>query len=258
MTDRVIIVSGSSMGVGAATSRALGTHGAHVVMGARSRQKLERVAEEVRRNGGEALVVPVDVSHAGDCQQLVQAAMEWKGRVDALVNNAAVLDPVALLADSDAEDWHRAVAVNLMAPVHLIKALLPELRRRQGRIINISSGAAVWPIERLSAYCVTKAALNHLSSVLAMEEETVTVLSVHPGEVDTALQDQARREGFVGDGPLIHPDAAGEVVAILALHAPPQWSGHFCTINDDYIQPLRYSSPVPGEGGDWRAVSSCR
>jgi NAD(P)-dependent dehydrogenase (short-subunit alcohol dehydrogenase family) len=247
MSAPVVIISGSSMGVGAATAKALGRQKVRVVMGARSRERLEEAAAVVRQRGGEALVVPVDVGHRDDCLQLVEAALEWgEGRIDALVNNAAVLEPIAPLASADADAWAKALAVNLLAPVHLIVATLPHLREQQGRIINVSSGAAVWPIERLSAYCVTKAALNHLSSVLALEEHRVTVLSVHPGEVDTAMQEQARREGFVGDGPLIHPDEAGDVIAVLALHAPHQWSGHFCTINDDYVEAL--VQEIKGQG----------
>ena len=131
--------------------------------------------------GGTALSVPGDVSRADDCDHLVNAAVSHFGRLDALVNNAGILEPIAPIAEADPQAWQRSWAVNVLGPVLMTRAALSHLRESEGRIVHISSGAANRPVVGWGAYCTTKAALNHLNRVLALEEPTLTTIAVRPG-----------------------------------------------------------------------------
>src|SRR5690606_32324786 len=118
---------------------------ASVVLNARSESDLDAIAGEIRSAGGRAEVVAGDISQPEICEQLVRTALGRFDRLDAVINNAAILEPVAPVAEADYESWARALAVNVIAPVLLSRAALPALRARQGRILNISSGAAIRP-----------------------------------------------------------------------------------------------------------------
>jgi NAD(P)-dependent dehydrogenase (short-subunit alcohol dehydrogenase family) len=181
--------------MGREIARWLASAGAAVVCAARSAAELEKLGEEIRSGGGEALPVSLDVSKPEQCKDAVQRAFEAFGRIDGLVNNAGVLDPVAPLADADPDQWQHNVAVNLLGPFYLIRAALPCLRATRGKIINISTGAAVKAIEGWSAYCAAKAGFAHLSRVLAAEEQQITAVSLRPGVVDTVMQERIRQVG---------------------------------------------------------------
>ena len=191
----VVIVTGASRGLGAATARWLARAGAAVTLISRSEAALKSVAQEVRRLGGTALVFKADTSDADACQKAVAKTLERFERLDALVNNAGIVEPIAPLAQTDPERWQYNIAVNLLGPFYLAREAIAELRRQKGRIVNVSSGAATRTIEHVSAYCAAKAALNHFSRVLAAEEPRLTVMSVRPGVVDTRMQETIRRDG---------------------------------------------------------------
>jgi NAD(P)-dependent dehydrogenase (short-subunit alcohol dehydrogenase family) len=250
---KTIIVTGASRGLGAATARILGDLGADVVLNARSAEQLQRVADEIRENGGNAIAVPGDVSQREDCERLVNQAFDYSGRIDGLVNNAAIIDPVAPLAEVDPGEWERHLAINLLGPLMLIQSALPYLREREGRVINVSSGAATSAIAGWSAYCAGKAALNRLTAVLAVEEPSIIAIAVRPGIVDTEMQNAIRTLGATGmtaaehkrfvaykeEGQLQPPEVPGRALAVLALHAPRDWSGEFLSWDEPRVQRLR-------------------
>ena len=245
----VVIVSGASRGLGAATARWLAKAGAAVTLFARSADALEAVAKGVPQLGGAALVCEGDVSDAGACQAAVAETMERFGRLDAVVNNAGMVEPLAPVSGSDVERWQYNIAVNLLGPFYLIRAAIDELRERSGRIVNVSSGAASISVENASAYCAAKAALNHFSRVLAAEEPRLTVVAVRPGVVDTRMQDTIRQKGagvmsdqqlayyqnLKTSGQLEKPEVPGRSLAWLALHAPREFSGQFLNYDDPHI-----------------------
>jgi NAD(P)-dependent dehydrogenase (short-subunit alcohol dehydrogenase family) len=252
MPPQTLIVTGASRGIGAATARTAAELGAHVVLCARSETELAVVARQITEAGGKALSVVADVSRREDCRRLVHAAVERFGGLDALVSNAATLEPVEFVAASDPEAWQHALAVNVLGPLMLAQVALPHLRARKGRIIDVSSGAASIPVSGLSAYCASKAALNIFGQCLAKEEPDVTVIAFEPGVVDTAMQTFIRTQGrprmlpadhalFVGmheQGHLRPPDDAGRVLAHVALRAPRDWSGTIVAWNDERVQRL--------------------
>ena len=249
---KTVIITGASRGLGAATAEIAAELGAYVVLNARSADALAAQVERIRAAGGRASAVAGDVSHSEVARQLVAAAIEETGRLDAVVNNAGILAPIATVADADLEAWGRNLAINLLAPVGLAQAALPHLRPARGRIINVSSGAAVNAIFGWGAYCVAKAGLNQLTYQLAAEEPDVTALAIRPGVVDTEMQAQIRQEGagsmpealyqrfvrYHEQGELLPPELPGRALAALALYAPPAWSGQFLPWDADEVQAL--------------------
>ena len=242
----VVIVSGASRGIGAATARWLAKAGAAVTLFARSADALAAVAKDVQQLGGVSLVSKGDVSDAGACRAAVAETVERFGRLDAVVNNAGIVEPLATVSDSDVERWQYNIAVNLLGPYYLVRAAIAELRGQSGRIVNVSSGAATISVENASAYCAAKAALNHFSRVLAAEEPQLTVMAVRPGIVDTQMQDIIRQKGngvmsaeqlvyyqnLKTSGQLEKPEVPGRAIAWLALHGPRDFSGQFLNYDD--------------------------
>ena len=156
----VIIVTGASRGLGSAVARWLGKAKARVVLVARSAQELQKCGQDVEEKGGKSLVVPADVSRLECCREVVGETVDHFGRLDGVVNNAAIVPPLSFIAEADPRGWKFCVEVNMLGPFYLSKFSIPELRKARGRIINVSSGAASLPIESASAYCASKAALN--------------------------------------------------------------------------------------------------
>ena len=245
----VVIVTGASRGLGAATACWLAKVGAAVTLISRSGTALKRVAQEVRQLGGTALVFKADISDPDACQKAADKTLERFKRVDALVNNAGVVEPIAPVVRTDPERWQYNIGVNLLGPFYLTRAAISELRKQNGRIINVSSGAATTVIENASAYCAAKAALNHFNRVVAVEESGLTVVTMRPGVVDTRMQEIIRYEGtnFMSTeqhayyqglkdrGELEPPEVPARSIAWLALYAPHELSGDFLNYDDPQI-----------------------
>jgi len=246
---KVVIITGASRGVGAATACWMGKNSATVVLVARSRNRLDEVAHKVETLGGTALVIPADVSNPAACQNIVDTTLEHYKEIHALINNAGIISPLADIEHADIEQWRYAIQVNLLGPFYLTRFALPSLINTQGRIINVSSGASRTPIPSASAYCASKAALTHFNRVLAEEVSDVTSISVRPGVVDTPMQTQIRQEGLGVMNPrqytyyadlkaksqLEPPEIPARSIAWLALHAPHDMSGEFRNYNDPDI-----------------------
>lgn len=246
---RVVIVTGASRGIGAATAGRLASEGACVSLMSRTGEDLQGVAENIEQLGGRALAVRAETADPEQCREVFEKTMATFGRLDALVVNAGMVEPLQRIATADPELWRYNIEVNLLGPFYMARAVLPELRRTEGRIVFVSSGAARIPIIAASAYCASKAGLTHFSNVLALEEPRLTVLAVRPGVVDTAMQERLREEGpgvmppeqaayywdIMERGELEPPDVPGRALAWLALHAPAQWSGSFLDYDDPRI-----------------------
>ena len=245
----VVIVTGASRGMGLWTARWLAKAGAAVAVTARSGDDLVRLRDEIVAAGGECLAVPGDVADPGACRAVVDKTLERFGRLDALVNNAGVLSPIARVADCDMDMFRENIMVNLMGPVYLVAAALSALRKAAGRVVNVSSGAAANPIATWSAYGAAKAGLTHFTRILAAEEPSIVAVSIRPGVVDTAMQELIRSEGaktmppklaqyFRGlkeNGNLEPPHVPARSIAWLALKAPSELSGKFVEYDDPQI-----------------------
>jgi NADP-dependent 3-hydroxy acid dehydrogenase YdfG len=186
LTDKVVIVTGASSGIGAATAELLHAAGAHPVLAAR---RADRLAELGGRLGG-ALSVPTDVTEAAGRQELIAATLGRWGRIDALVNNAGVgiRGPLDAL---DLTEFRYLLDVNVTAVVALMQAVLEPMRRTGGgRIVNISSGTTRGSMPGLGAYAATKSALNMVTAVARKEfaADGVAVCLVVPSITTTEFQ----------------------------------------------------------------------
>jgi NAD(P)-dependent dehydrogenase (short-subunit alcohol dehydrogenase family) len=244
---KVVMVTGASRGIGAAVCYALAKVGSSVVLISRTQSAVHDASHEVERLGGKALALAFDISVGNQCEMAVEKALSVFGRIDALVNNAGVLEPISSISSTDPNAWRYNIEVNLIGPFFMTRAAIPALRKTKGRIINVSTGAAVQPIFGWSAYCASKAGLTHFTRVLAMEETDICSLALRPGVVDTRMQELIRTRGRGVMPPKIlnyfnelktgekleDPSVPARSIAWLALEAPFTWSGEFL----DYDRP---------------------
>lgn len=215
VTGKTVIITGASRGIGEATAQYLAGLGATVVLAARSADRIETIAREIVGQGGQALAVPCDVAKAEEVRTLIETAIERTGRIDMLVNNAGIIDPIVRLAESDPEAWSAVVDVNVKGVYHGLRFAIPEMiARGGGTIINISSGAATSALEGWSHYCATKAAVLSLTRVADKEylDHGVRVIGLSPGTVATEMQVQIKASGI---NPVSQLDPSA--------HIPPEW-----------------------------------
>ncbi|MEU6168269.1 SDR family NAD(P)-dependent oxidoreductase [Streptomyces tanashiensis] len=185
----VAIVTGASRGLGRALASALAGRGWDLVLDARTADGLEESAEAARARGARVVARAGDVTDAAHRRELVAAARELGG-LDLLVNNAAILgvEPLVPLGDQPLDGFRAALEVNVVAPLGLLQEALPLLRAAPaGAVIGLSSDAAVTAYRTWGGYGATKAALDLMSGVLAVEEPALRVWWVDPGSMRTDM-----------------------------------------------------------------------
>jgi len=210
LDGRVVLVTGASRGIGAASARAFAKAGALVGVMARNRSAVDDLAAEI---GGFAF--SGDVARAGDMEDAVAKVCHRFGRLDVLVNNAGVIGPIAGLAEADVDDWGQAIDVNLKGVFHGMRAALPVMRAQGGgTILTVGSGAAHNPQQGWSAYCASKAGAWMLTRALDHEArgDGIRAISLSPGTVATDMQDSIRRSGV---NPVSQLD--------WSVHIPSEW-----------------------------------
>ena len=181
LQDKVVIVTGASMGIGAATARAFAQAGTKVVLAARSADLLTALAREIGEE--RALAVPTDVTDRAQVDTLIRRTVEKFGRIDILVNNAGV-GMAGMIATLNSANFEKVFATNVLGPLYAMQAAAPYLRQNGGGIImNVSSMVSQLPIPMIGSYRATKAALNMLSQNARMEfrQNNIRVIVVYPG-----------------------------------------------------------------------------
>ena len=188
----VALVTGASRGLGRAFALALAEAGADLVLAARSVDDLQLTAEAAAKHGVRAEAFRADMRAARDIEALVEGATRAFGRIDVLVNNAGISGAEKPVLDLERREWEEALAVNLLGPALLARAVARGMvERRQGRIINVASIAGLAPVSRLGPYCVSKAALIQLTRVMALElaRHNVQVNALCPGYFRTPMNE---------------------------------------------------------------------
>ena len=189
MKDQVIVITGASRGIGQATALTLARAGAQIVAVARSADGLAETRSLIEREGGRCHTVSTDVGSFDAVSQLMASTRSDLGRVDVLVNNAGVA-PVLNMRDCDVADFDRMMATNCHAVFYACRAVWPIfIEQGGGRIVNISSVAAVDPFRGFQAYGASKAWVNTFTRALAEEgrEYNILVHAIAPGAVDTRM-----------------------------------------------------------------------
>lgn len=188
--DRVAIISGAGTGLGRAAAIAFAADGAEVALLGRRLAKLEETALAVKeKTGKSALALQTDVSDEQQVQDAITSVLNHFGRIDIILNNAAVLESGTVL-ELTSDDWQAQIATNLTGPFLLTKAVLPTMRKaRYGRIINITSGLSWNGAGGYAAYSAAKAGLESLTRTLADEEYEYGILAnlYNPGTIRTEM-----------------------------------------------------------------------
>jgi len=198
LDNQVAFITGAGRGIGRAIAMAFARQGADLALVARTESELEETAQMIRAAGHRVVAVTADVSHREYVERAVSQALETFDRVDVLVNNAGVQPPIGPLWQNDADEWMRAVAVNLFGPMLCIKAVLPGMmERKRGKIVNLSGGGATGPRPNFGAYAASKAALVRLTETLAMElaPYNIQINALAPGAINTRMLDQVLAAG---------------------------------------------------------------
>jgi NAD(P)-dependent dehydrogenase (short-subunit alcohol dehydrogenase family) len=188
---KVALITGSSQGLGLHIARLYAQLGLALILTARHSERLERAARELSKKTA-VLAIAGDVGDSGHLNTLVTSGLDRFGRIDVLINNASELGPSPMpeLRALQSRDFERILRVNVVAPLELIQRVLPGMRARgDGLIVNVSSDAGAEAYPTWGGYGASKAALEHLSRVLAAELEGsgIRVFVVDPGDMDTAM-----------------------------------------------------------------------
>lgn len=224
MTEQrpVAIITGASRGLGRVLAEELAVRGWSLVLDARH----ERALREAVRNlpGGPHPAIAGDVADPAHRRDLVDVAAELGG-ASLLVNNASTLgvSPLPSLAELDTTTYLRILQVNLVAPIALTAALLPQLRTHSGVVVNVTSDASVEPYETWGGYGSSKAGLDHATRVLAAEEPGLRVYAVDPGDMRT----QMHQDAFPGEDISDRPPPEDSVPGLTALIEGDAPSGRY-------------------------------
>jgi NAD(P)-dependent dehydrogenase (short-subunit alcohol dehydrogenase family) len=219
LADRIALVTGASRGIGYALSVALARAGAHVVAVARTVGALEELDDAIRTAGSAATLVPLDMRDFPGIYRLAAALNERHQRLDVLVGNAAIAGQRSPLDHVDPKAWDEAMAINVTANWHLIRAMDPLLKRAPaGRAVFMTSGAATNARAYAGPYSVSKAALNALARTYA-DETTSTAVRVNlfnPGPTRTRMRAQV----MPGEDPMTLPTPEQVAEKIIDLCLP--------------------------------------
>jgi len=201
LAGRVALVTGASRGIGAATAKALGAAGAHVLITARKARDLEAIEEEIHAAGGTATIAPMDLTEGDSIARLATAVHERWGRLDILVINAAMLPSLMPVTQIEAKGFNQALTLNVLATQTLLAAFDPLLKRSEhGRVIGMTSSVGAEPRAYWGAYGATKAAFDVLLTAYAREVENISATRVailDPG----ATRTQMRARAYPGEDP---------------------------------------------------------
>ncbi|MFC6487069.1 SDR family oxidoreductase [Nitratireductor sp. GCM10026969] len=187
LSDKVVLITGASSGIGAGIAFELGSAGAKVMLGARRMDRLQDVASKIEERGGTVLTHALDVTNRDSVRAFADAARAAWGHIDVLINNAGIM-PLSLMSSMKVDEWDQMVDVNIKGVLNGIAAVLPEMTKREaGHIINIASVGALSVVPTAAVYCATKFAVRAISDGLRQENDRLRITCIHPGVVESEL-----------------------------------------------------------------------
>lgn len=226
LTGKSVLITGASRGIGEAAAYAFASAGANVALAARSGDAIAAIAEKI---GSSAITIPCDVTRYTQVEAAVAATIAAFGRLDILINNAGVIEPISHLSSADPEGWGTAIDINLKGVFHGMRAAMPVmLKQGGGTILTVGSGAAHNPLEGWSHYCASKAGALMLTHCAHLEgaDRGLRVMSLSPGTVATQMQHEIKASGV---NPISQLDWSD--------HIPPDWPARalvwMCTAQAD-------------------------
>lgn len=239
LAGKSVLITGASRGIGADAARVFGGAGARLGLVGRASAALDAVAAET---GGMALAC--DVADYAQVAAAVEAMVAAHGRLDVLINNAGMIDPITLLAQADPDAWGRLIDVNIKGVFHGMRAALPGMiAAGGGTIITVGSGAAYNPLEGWGAYCTSKAGAWMLTRVADVEARGagIRTLSLSPGTVATDMQTAIRDSGINRVSQLdwsahVPPEWPARALAWMATPDADDWIGREVSLRDPLIR----------------------
>ena len=188
LNGKIVIVTGASRGIGAATAEEFARQGATVILVAQDEKKLSQLGKKI---GSKARIHVLNIAEYRQVKKMFTTTLKEFGKVDIVINNAGTINPIKSLVDLSIEDWNHVIDVNLKGVFYGIKLALPSmLQNGRGTFLTLSSGAAHNPLEAWSHYCTSKAAVNMLVRCVDLEYRQLGIRSIglSPGTVATNMQ----------------------------------------------------------------------
>lgn len=243
MTDKVVLITGASRGIGEAAARDFAAAGAKVALVARSGDRIAEIAGDIGKN---AIAIPCDVSRYWEVEAAVAATVAEFGRIDVLIGNAGAIEPISHMAVADPEAWGKVIDINLKGVFHGMRAALPfMIAQGGGHILTISSGAAHNPVEAWSHYCASKAGVDMLNQMLHLEYagRGIHAINLSPGTVATEMQREIKSSGINPVSQLkwedhIPPEWVSKCLMWMCTPAAQPWRGKEVTLRDPEIRAM--------------------
>ncbi|WP_194544005.1 SDR family oxidoreductase [Paenibacillus sp. JZ16] len=239
---KVVAITGASSGIGEAAARLLAHHGAHVVLGARRTDRLEKLASALNREGGSAVYQSLNVAHLDQMESFIDLAVSRFGRLDVMLNNAGVM-PLSPLEALKVDEWNRMIDVNIRGVLHGIAAGLPVMQKQGfGQFINIASIGAYEVSPTAAVYCATKHAVRAISEGLRQEVGSgIRVTQISPGvtesELADSISDDTARQVMKEYRRISIPATSIAQAIVYAIEQPPE-----VDVNEIIIRPTASGS----------------
>lgn len=260
LKGQVALVTGGGRGIGRAIAQALASIGATVAIAARTEAQLREAVSLIRDAGGEAHAFVADITDRSAVEAMVASVQHSCGPVEILVNNAGRHHALGPLWQVDPDDWWQDIESNLRSTFLCTRQVLPGMiERRQGRIINVSSGAGNEPRPHSTAYSTVKAAVTRLTENIALSTRghNVFAFAIHPGSVRTEMADyltgSEAGQRWVPEFRTVYaeteipPERAADLVVFLATGKGDALSGRFINVYDDVRELVQRAEQIQQE-----------
>ena len=239
ITNKVVIITGASSGLGEATARRLAKNGAKLMLAARREERLQALVNEIEQAGGTAKYQLTDVTNRSEVEALVKTTQEAYGQVDVLVNNAGLM-PLSPLVATQVDEWDKMVDVNIKGVLYGVAAVMPLMQeQKSGHIINVSSVAGHKVFPGATVYCATKFAVKAISEGIRLESNgIVRSTNISPGAVATELGNSITHEETAKGMDAIYEIAIdADAIARAITYAIEQ--PHDVDVNEIIIRPTK-------------------